>query len=79
MFALESLLGAGGNVVAYIYRRFAEFFSGGDSIILALFPFVFCLRSIQCFYLLSKISLLDFQGIEQVDLETLWHLCGALK
>jgi hypothetical protein len=32
MFALESLLGAGGNMVVSIYRWFAEFFSGGDSI-----------------------------------------------
>ena len=31
MFALESLLGVGGNMVVSIYRRFAEFFSGGDS------------------------------------------------
>jgi len=59
MFALESLLGAGGNMVVSIYRRFAEFISGGHwwrFHSLALFPFVFSLRSNWYSHLLSKIS-----------------------
>jgi len=59
MFALESLLGAGGNMVVSIYRRFAEFISGGHwwrFHSLALFPFLFSLRSNWYSHLLSKIS-----------------------